>query len=72
MTALIVIDLQKGIVDHLGGDPLSHVVDRAREMIDVFRAEDLPIVLVNVVGRAPGRTEQGRAAAYPSPTDGAS
>jgi nicotinamidase-related amidase len=30
-----------------------------RALIDVFRAKKLPLVLVNVAGRAPGRTEQG-------------
>lgn len=59
MTALIVVDLQKGIVGHPMIHPLSQVVDRTRELIDAFRAENLPVVLVNVVGRAPGRTEQG-------------
>ena len=58
-TALIVIDLQKGIT---GGDfvhPIVNIIDRTRALIDVFRAKKLPVVLVNVVGRAPGRTEQG-------------
>lgn len=58
-TALIVIDLQKGIVDYPLVHPLENIVDRTRELIDVFRAESLPVVLVNVSGRAPGRTEQG-------------
>jgi nicotinamidase-related amidase len=58
-TALIVIDLQKGIA---AGDfihPIAEVMDRTRALIDVFRAKNLPVVLVNVAGRAPGRTEQG-------------
>jgi nicotinamidase-related amidase len=59
ITALIVIDLQKGTVDHPLVHPLSEIIDRTRELIDAFRAESLPIVLVNVTGRAPGRTEQG-------------
>lgn len=59
VTALIVIDLQKGIVDYPVIHPLPEIVDRARELIDAFRAESLPVVLVNVAGRAPGRTEQG-------------
>ena len=65
MTALIVIDLQKGIVGHPVIDPLPQVVNRTRELIDAFRAENLPIVLVNVVGRAPGRTEQGPRSSQP-------
>jgi nicotinamidase-related amidase len=59
ITALIVIDLQKGIVDHPVIHPLGDIIDRTRELIDAFRAESLPVVLVNVAGRAPGRTEQG-------------
>ena len=59
-TALIVVDLQKGIV----GLPLTHsigeVIARARALADGFRERDLPVVLVNVAGGAPGRTEQPR------------
>jgi nicotinamidase-related amidase len=58
-TALVVIDLQKGIVDGPFIHPIGEIVDRTRELIDVFRAKKLPVVLVNVAGRAPGRTEQG-------------
>lgn len=58
-TALIVIDLQKGMLDHPSIDPIGSIVARSRELIDAFRAEGLPVVLVNVAGRAPGRTEQG-------------
>jgi nicotinamidase-related amidase len=59
-TALIIVDLQKGIV----GLPLIHPVDeilrRNRTLADAFRARGLPVVLVNVTGGAPGRTEQPR------------
>jgi nicotinamidase-related amidase len=58
-TALIVIDLQKGIVNGNFIHPIGEVVDRTRALIDVFHAKGLPVVLVNVAGRAPGRTEQG-------------
>jgi nicotinamidase-related amidase len=58
-TALIVIDLQKGIVGGNFIHPIGDIVDRARALIDVFRAKRLPVVLVNVAGRAPGRTELG-------------
>jgi nicotinamidase-related amidase len=58
-TALIVIDLQKGIVEGNFIHPIGEIVERTRELIDVFRAKQLPVVLVNVAGRAPGRTEQG-------------
>ena len=59
MTALIVIDLQKGTTGYPTVHPLSEIVARTRELIAAFRAERLPVVLVNVIGRAPGRTEQG-------------
>lgn len=57
-TALIVIDLQKGIVNGSFLHPISDIIDRTRKLIDVFRAGERPVVLVNVAGRAPGRTEQ--------------
>jgi nicotinamidase-related amidase len=58
-SALIVIDLQKGIVNGNFIHPIGEVVDRTRALIDAFRAKNLTVVLVNVAGRAPGRTEQG-------------
>ena len=58
-TALIVIDLQKGLVNGSFIHPIGRVIDRTRSLIDVFRAKNLPVVLVNVTGRQPGRTEQG-------------
>jgi nicotinamidase-related amidase len=58
-TALIVIDLQKGLVNGSFIHPIGEVIDRTRALIDVFRAKKLPLALVNVAGRAPGRTEQG-------------
>jgi nicotinamidase-related amidase len=57
-TALIVIDLQKGIASGTFIHPIADIVNRTRALIDVFRANNLPVVLVNVAGRAPGRTEQ--------------
>ncbi len=59
ITALIVIDLQKGMADYPLLHPIAEIVDRTRELAHAFRAEGLPVVLVNVAGRAPGRTEQG-------------
>jgi nicotinamidase-related amidase len=58
-TALIVIDLQKGIVNGNFIHPIGEVVHRTRALADFFRARNLPVVLVNVAGRPPGRTEQG-------------
>ncbi len=57
-TALIVVDLQKGIVALPTIHPIADVVGHARALADAFRARGLPVVLVNVAGRAPGRTEQ--------------
>ena len=57
-TALLVVDLQKGIVGLPVVHPIGAVVERARALIDAFRAHRLPVVLINVTGVAPGRTEQ--------------
>jgi nicotinamidase-related amidase len=57
-TALIVVDLQKGIVGSCFVHSIADVIGRARALIDVFHRQKLPVVLVNVAGRAPGRTEQ--------------
>ena len=51
--ALVVIDLQKGIVS----GSVAHVVPNAAALATAFRQHDLPVVLVNVTGRAPGRTD---------------
>lgn len=57
-TALVVIDLQKGIAALPLVHPIGDVVARARELLGAFRAHGLPVVLVNVIGGAPGRTER--------------
>jgi nicotinamidase-related amidase len=57
-TALIVVDLQKGIVGVPSIHPMGDIVARARTLLDAFRRHGLPVVLVNVAGTAPGRTEQ--------------
>jgi nicotinamidase-related amidase len=57
-TALIVIDLQKGIVGSPLAHPIGEVVARARSLAAAFRRHGLPVVLVNVAGAAPGRTER--------------
>ncbi|MEV5959582.1 hydrolase [Streptomyces sp. NPDC051987] len=76
-TALVVIDLQQGIVamptqPHTGPE----VVARAAELADAFRARGLPVVLVRVSFAAdfadavPGRTErQARGLAFPEGWD---
>ena len=58
-TALILVDLQKGIVaKDTKPFPSSHVVAKAAELAKAFRAHRLPVVLVHVTGGAPGRNEQ--------------
>lgn len=59
-TALVVIDLQKGIVAYPTAHPTAEVVAHASALADAFRRHGLPVVLVNVTGGAPGRTEQSR------------
>ena len=57
-TALIIIDLQKGIVALPSVHPMEGVVKHASALADAFRRHGLPVMLVNVNGGAPGRTEQ--------------
>jgi nicotinamidase-related amidase len=57
-TALIIVDLQTGVVGLPVIHPVAEVIGHARALADAFRARGLPVVLVNVAGGAPGRTEQ--------------
>ncbi|WP_115717043.1 isochorismatase family protein [Gallaecimonas mangrovi] len=61
--ALVVIDLQKGIVELAKGlndhDFVDDVISKGATLAEAFRAKGLPVVLVNVAGGAPGRTAQG-------------
>ena len=57
-TALIVIDLQKGIVSLPCAHPVGDVIQRAGALADAFRGRALPVVLVNVAGAPSVRTEQ--------------
>ncbi len=59
-TALVVIDLQRGIVSLPTVHPVTEVVRRSRDLATAFRRHGLPVVLVNVAGVPPGRTEQAR------------
>jgi nicotinamidase-related amidase len=59
-TALIVVDLQKGIVGSAFIHPIADVIERNCALIAAFRRNQLPVVFVNVAGGAPGRTEQPR------------
>ena len=57
--ALVVIDLQKGIVSLPTVHPASELIGRTAKLARTFRERGLPVVLVNVTGRAPGRTDAG-------------
>jgi nicotinamidase-related amidase len=64
--ALIVIDLQKGIVATPTAHPVPAVIERAATLAKAFRQAGQPVVLVNVSGGAPGRTEGGGARPAPA------
>lgn len=57
-TALVVIDLQRGIVALPTAHSTADVVQRAVQLTEAFRRHNLPVVLVNVAGSAPGRADQ--------------
>jgi nicotinamidase-related amidase len=65
-TALILIDLQKGIVAYPTAHPIGGVIQQAVALADAFRHLGLPVVLVNVAGIPPGRTDQKRSAEAPA------
>lgn len=58
--ALVVIDLQKLVVSIPMAHPTGEVVARTARLARAFREKGRPVVLVNVNGMAPGRTEAGR------------
>ena len=57
--ALVVIDLQKGIVSLPTVHPVEEVIGRTAQLARAFRKRSWPVVLVNVTGRALGRTDSG-------------
>lgn len=64
--ALIVIDLQNGIVGLPTAHPVGPVIERSAQLADAFRRHGKPVVLVNVAGTAHGRTDQApRARDFP-------
>ncbi len=57
-TALIVIDLQNGIVALPPQQEVEPVISNANKLIRAFHKAELPVVLVNVVGGAAGRIDK--------------
>ncbi len=57
-TALIVVDLQRGFSSLSLAHPFHAVVARAAVLASAFRTHELPVVIVNNEGAAPGRREQ--------------
>jgi nicotinamidase-related amidase len=58
--ALVLIDLQKGVVGLPTAHPTREIIARAAQLARAFRERRTPVVLVNVTAAAPGRTEAGR------------
>jgi nicotinamidase-related amidase/MFS family permease len=68
--ALVVIDVQKGLRSAPTVHPVEEIAGRAATLAGAFRAKGLPVVLVNVTGGAPGRTEvTGASAGQVPPPD---
>ncbi len=59
IAALVVIDLQKGIVGLPTVHPAGEIIGRAAKLASAFRKRGLPVVLVHVTAAAPGRTDAG-------------
>jgi nicotinamidase-related amidase len=57
VAALIVIDMQKGVVALPTVHPVGGIIDNVAKLTQAFRDRGLPVILVNVTGRAPGRVE---------------
>jgi nicotinamidase-related amidase len=55
--ALLVVDLQKGVSTRHN---VKHVLGNAAALAAAFRRHHLPVVLITVDGRAPGRTDARR------------
>ena len=67
VVALLVIDLQAGFTGAAAVDPVSEIAARAGQLANTFRDRGLPVVLVNVVGGAPGRTDNSSIGSGPLP-----
>jgi nicotinamidase-related amidase len=67
IAALVVIDLQKGIVSRPTVHPVGEIIGRTAQLARAFRERGLPVILVNVTGVAPGRTDAGFPKFSPTP-----
>ena len=47
-TALVLIDLQKGVVQTPAAKPISEILENAAKLTDAFHKAGLPVVIVNV------------------------
>jgi nicotinamidase-related amidase len=67
--ALVLIDLQKGIVKNYATQTVSEVLAHAAKLIDAFREQGLPIVIVNVnpMGAAWTKTRKEISTVPPNP-----
>lgn len=59
VAALVVIDLQKGIVALPMVDHAAVIIGRTAQLTRAFRERELPVLLLIVTGGAPGRTDAG-------------
>lgn len=58
-SALIIVDLQTGILGVAAVPPIADIVVNAARLATAFRARGLPVVLVRVKGSPGGRTDRG-------------
>lgn len=56
-TALLVVDLQNAVMTIPTAHPNTDIVANAAKLAEAFRAHELPVVLINAAGGAPGRNE---------------
>ena len=56
-TALVIIDLQQGIIALPVAHPVAPIVAHAAKLAQAFRRRNSPVVLVNVAGGASGRAD---------------
>ena len=59
-TALVVIDIQAGIVGLPTVHPMADVVGKCAALAKAFRSANQPVVLVNVAGAPSGRADAKR------------